>query len=192
MHSKLRLFSLPISLSLLSVGIWLGGDSVTNALQYDRNLIAAGEFWRVLTAHVTHLGGSHLMLNIAGLVLTFFLFGSLYTSVAWLSLYVVASVAITLGVYLWNTEIVWYVGLSGVLHGFFVAGGLANMKTHRIESTIFLLVVSGKLLWEQLAGPLPGSEESAGGPVLVDAHFYGAVAGLVWFITFRWWRQSGK
>lgn len=190
MRPNFQHYYFPFALALLAVAVWLGGDTITNTLQFDRQLLAEGQAWRVFTAHITHLSGSHLSLNIAGLALTFFLFGPLYSVYAWLSLYAFAAFAVTLGVFLWNPDIFWYVGLSGVLHSFFVAGGLANLLTHRIESTLFLLVIGGKVLWEQYAGPLPGSEETAGGPVLVDAHFYGAIAGLVWFLVYRWLKRG--
>jgi len=44
---------------------------------------------------------------------------------------------------------------------------------------ILLVLVVGKLVWEQLTGALPGSESIAGGEVLVDAHLYGAIGGAV-------------
>jgi len=50
-----------------------------------------------------------------------------------------------------------------------------------------LLLLGLKLAWEQLAGPLPGSEALSGGPVVVDAHLYGTSAGLlgVWLLELR-------
>ena len=33
------------------------------------------------------------------------------------------------------------------------------------------------MIWEQVYGPAPGSEEMAGGNVIVNAHMYGAIAG---------------
>ena len=42
-----------------------------------------------------------------------------------------------------------------------------------------LVIFAAKLGWEQLAGPLPFTGETAGGPVIVDAHLYGAVGGAL-------------
>ncbi len=36
-----------------------------------------------------------------------------------------------------------------------------------------------KLVWEGVMGPMPGSESTAGGPVVVQAHLYGSVGGLM-------------
>ena len=49
--------------------------------------------------------------------------------------------------------------------------------------------VAGKLLWEQTVGPLPGSESSAGGTVIVNAHLYGAVGGVLGALIP--WRRVG-
>ena len=43
----------------------------------------------------------------------------------------------------------------------------------------------GKLFWEFMNGPLPGSEEMTGGRVVVDAHLYGAMAGFVSVLLTR-------
>jgi len=51
-------------LILLSLGLVLGlGDSANELLRYDRGAIAAGGWWRLLTAHIVHLDASHLVLN---------------------------------------------------------------------------------------------------------------------------------
>src|SRR5260370_24663615 len=55
---------------LLALDAVLGlGDSVSQLLRYDRSAIAGGGWWRLLTAHIVHLDGHHLVLNGLGLVL---------------------------------------------------------------------------------------------------------------------------
>jgi rhomboid family GlyGly-CTERM serine protease len=86
--------------------------------------------------------------------------------------------AIDAGFWFFYPELEWYVGLSGVLHGLLVAGLFAGLVQRDREAVILTLFVIAKLAWEQLAGPLPGSESSSGGVVIVDAHLYGAIGGL--------------
>lgn len=47
----------------------LGGESVRGALRFERDAIAAGELWRLWTAHFVHLGWNHAWLNCAGVLL---------------------------------------------------------------------------------------------------------------------------
>jgi len=70
-----------------------------------------------------------------------------------------------------------YVGFSGVLHGLFIIGARFEMRRYKLSGVVLLLLIVAKLIWEQVFGAMPGSEEMTGGRVAVNAHLYGAVAG---------------
>ena len=55
---------------------------------------------------------------------------------------------------------------------------------------VILALVMAKLLFEQLIGPLPGSETTSGGPVVIDAHLYGAVGGVIAVLILAGLRRS--
>jgi rhomboid family GlyGly-CTERM serine protease len=95
----------------------------------------------------------------------------------WLVVTAVSIAGVDIGLWLFNPQIIWYVGMSGFLHGLLVAGVVKSFRTAPWESLIMGLVVLLKIVYEQLIGPMPGSEQSAGGSVVVDAHLYGALAG---------------
>jgi hypothetical protein len=57
------------------------------------------------------------------------------------------------------------------------AGIVAGLAERSSEAAILAVVVAGKVAWEQFAGPLPGSEATSGGAVIVDAHLYGMLGG---------------
>jgi rhomboid family GlyGly-CTERM serine protease len=88
-------------------------------------------------------------------------------------------VVIGLGLYWFHPELIWYVGLSGVLHGLFIYGAIREIRFYPFSGYVLVLLLVGKLFWEFMNGPLPGSEEMTGGNVVVDAHLYGAMAGFV-------------
>ena len=155
------------------------GDAGREWLRFDRSGIAAGELWRLLTGHLVHLGVSHTVLNLAGLVLVWFLVGRAYTWKQWLWIMAGSIAAIDLGLWFGAPSLEWYVGLSGLLHGMLAAGIVAGLAARSGEAAILALVVAGKLAWEQLAGPLPGSEGTSGGAVIVDAHLYGVSGGTL-------------
>jgi len=170
--------TLPAIIALICIGIALSNETVSDILRYDAAAIKNGEIWRLFTAHFVHLSWPHLWLNLAGLLLVFIFFGQCISPLLWVVYIIVNAVAISGLIYFLNPEIIWYVGLSGVLHGLFVIGGIADIQTRKWEGIGFTSIIIVKVLYEQIAGPLPGSEETAGGPVLVDAHFYGVVVGL--------------
>ncbi|HHH36167.1 MAG TPA: rhombosortase [Gammaproteobacteria bacterium] len=169
--------ALPAALGVILVAAMIGGTTLNIWLRYDRVGILEGEIWRLLTAHLCHLGWKHLAMNVAGLFLIWMLFGRLFSNMAWGVIMVTSALGVGGGLLLFNPDIQWYVGLSGVLHGMFLAGAIASLLAGYRMELLLLLFVVGKLAWEQLYGALPGSESFAGGYVVVDAHLYGAVAG---------------
>lgn len=171
--------AVPLSLALLAIAAVIGGTELRAWLRYDRSAILAGEVWRLLSAHIAHLGWGHLAMNLAGLALIWMLFGRLYTTLQWCAVTVFCMIGISLGLLALQPGVHWYVGLSGVLHGLFVAGALASLAAgYRAELALLGLLIV-KLAWEQLYGALPGSADLAGGSVLVESHLYGAITGLV-------------
>jgi rhomboid family GlyGly-CTERM serine protease len=169
----------PGIIALCALTLLLGGDSGREWLRYDRAGIAAGEIWRLLTGHLVHLGVSHAILNVAGLVLVWLLVGRAYRWNQWLWVMAGSLAAIDMGLWFGAPSLDWYVGLSGLLHGMLAAGIVAGLAGRSGEALILAGVVVGKLAWEQFAGPLPGSEATSGGAVIVDAHLYGVIGGAL-------------
>ncbi len=161
--------------ALVSLPTLLGGETLTQALQYDRSSIATGEWWRLLGAQFVHLDAGHTLANAAGAVLVWALVGSTYRVTVWIPILAAALAAVAAGLWWASPEVVWYVGASGWLHGMLAAGALrlARSRGDRL-GRIVLLVLAGKLIWEQFVGPLGGGSV----PVIVDAHAYGAAGGF--------------
>jgi len=163
---------------LVSIAIAVFGDAAREALKYDRQAIGHGEFWRLVSAHFTHLGYSHLLLNLAGLILVWLLVGRYYTAMQWLFVLAVSIAAVSGGFWFFDRNMLWYVGLSGVLHGLLLAGAIRGLRILPAESAVICIIVAGKLVYEQVAGPLPGSESVSGGSVVVNAHLFGGLGGI--------------
>ena len=177
---------LAIAIGVCALGLF--GDPARDLLAYDRAAIATGELWRVFSAHFVHLGASHLALNLAGLGLVWYLVGHAYPQSVWAAIWLLSIGTVAAGLWLFEPQLAWYVGLSGVLHGLLAAGILGTLQ-NRAETWILGIALVGKLAWEQLAGPLPGSETSSGGTVIVDAHLFGALGGVLSAMLIR---VSGK
>jgi rhomboid family GlyGly-CTERM serine protease len=157
------------------------------AFAWDRDALSGGEAWRFFSGHLVHLGWSHLALNVAGLALIAWIVGRKWDWLGWLVVSLASVGVIGIGFWTLNPELEWYVGLSGVLHGLLGAGLVVGIAQRETESMVLAVLVAGKLAWEQFAGPLPGSEGASGGAVIVDAHLYGAVGGILAAIAM--WRR---
>ncbi|HSG59000.1 MAG TPA: rhombosortase [Woeseiaceae bacterium] len=178
-HGSWHTWLVPIGVTLAAVAIAAAGDAGREYLRYDRSGIADGEFWRLVTGHFVHLGVSHLLLNLAGLMLVWFLLGQYLTRAQWALALAISIVGIDAGFWWLEPQLSWYVGLSGALHGMLAAGVVMGMPEGRAETRILAAALVAKLAYEQLVGPLPGSEASSGGNVIVAAHLYGALAGAL-------------
>ncbi|MEW8023712.1 MAG: rhombosortase [Candidatus Thiodiazotropha sp.] len=165
--------------SLVCVLIAILPETIAIKLQYHRIHIADGELWRIFSAHLTHLGWGHLIMNLAGFWLILALFPKTQPPQRCLTLLFPLILGTSAGLWLFSPEVAWYRGLSGMLHGLLCWGILSQLKEQPAVSLLILVSVVIKLIWEQWQGPLPGSESLAAGSVIVDAHLYGAVTGVI-------------
>ena len=167
-------------LILLVLDAVLGlGDSISAMLRYDRSAIAAGGWWRLLTAHIVHLDVHHLILNELGLVLMWSLFAGDYDPVEWCAIALSGALAISSGLWWLSPHVAWYVGASGVLHTVMGAGAAHHLVIRAWDRWILLLGLCGKLAWEQWGG-------HAAPLVVVDAHLYGAACGFAVGAALSW------
>src|SRR5271170_3926424 len=165
---------------LLAMDAVLGlGDNVNQLLRYDRGAIAAGGWWRLLTAHIVHLDVHHLILNELGLVLVWSLFAQDYDAVEWCVIVLSGALAISCGLWWLSPRGVWYVGASGVLHSIMAAGCAKHLAERTWDRWILLIGLCAKLAYEQLGGHEPPM-------VVVDAHLYGAVCGFAVGAALSW------
>jgi rhomboid family GlyGly-CTERM serine protease len=161
----------------------LAGEWARAGLSYQRTAIGAGEWWRLATAHVVHLDLEHALLNTLGLVLMWSLFARDYRPREWLVILATVLAGIDAGLWLRDTNVAWYVGASGALHGIMTAGTVAHVRRGDLDGWILAVFVVAKLSYEQWNGALPFNE--SGEPVVVNAHLYGSLAGLAAGLAFR-------
>jgi len=84
------------------------------------------------------------------------------------------------GIFLFNPEINWYVGLSGAIYGILTHYLIVGWHRSPFLSGFFALFLLGKFVYEQLiAGGDTVTADIIGGVVAVDSHLYGALTGLV-------------
>jgi rhomboid family GlyGly-CTERM serine protease len=152
--------------------LWVLGDSCNLLLRFDRAGIAAGGWWRLLTAHIVHLDLHHLILNELGLVLVWSLFAQDFDAVDWCAIVLAGALGISCGLWWLSPKVTWYVGASGVLHTVMAAGTAKHLAERAWDRWFLFLGLGGKLIWEQSGAPTQPL-------VVVDAHLYGAISGFV-------------
>ncbi len=170
-------WSLPIGIALLAVILqWSVG---AEWLRLDREHFLT-EPWRLLGAHFVHLGWVHLGLNLAGLALLWALLGDTLRSVWWALGVVVLALGVSAGLLWCSPGVGWYVGFSGVLHGLFAAGAVANLQRMTTLALAVLGILFVKLAAEWMGEGDPLAAAWINGAVIVDAHLYGVIVGLVY------------
>ena len=182
-----------MSVAAVCLALSLGGDAARDWCRYDRAGLEAGQLWRLLTGHLVHLGWGHLWPNLLALLLIGGLVEEFLSPLEWLAVIVVAALGIDAGLYVLETEVPWYVGLSGVLHGVVACGALLMLTERHVRIGGALAVgLAAKLTFEQVSGPVPFTQASVGGAVIVAAHLYGAASGVVIgaLLSFRRHRRA--
>lgn len=172
--------SLWLSICLCALLLALGAfPTITEPLlQFDRQRIESGEWWRLLSGQIVHYGVYHLLMNVAALALCGFVLLRYLSLAAYATLLLVCALGVGLGLYFLSLELEFYAGLSGVLHGLILAGLLIGLRATPLFNVAALLLVTGKLFQEQ-AADFDTSHALLPVPVAVDAHVYGAAAGFL-------------
>jgi rhomboid family GlyGly-CTERM serine protease len=188
--ARLRRWPILVAAAAAGVLLQIGGAPVATWARYEPGAFAHFELWRLLTAHLVHLSWAHLAMNLAALGLIELLFEDVLGTLEWGCAVIVSAVAIDTGLYLFDPEVRWYVGLSGVLHGLVACGTWELLRRRSGVGALLAIGLSAKLMWEQWWGPVPLTASSVGGPVVVAAHLYGAAGGTFIGVAFtvgrRW------
>ena len=176
---RLRNWLAILAILVACIVLAVGGDELRELGRYQRDALENGQYWRLVTGHLVHLGWGHLWPNLAALVIIGALFDGVFRNADWWRLSLASAAAIDLGLYVLDPDVLWYVGLSGVLHGLVAAGALALCFGRQTLGIVLALGLCAKLAFEQFAGPVPFTAAAVGGPVVVAAHLYGAAGGAL-------------
>ena len=157
---------------------------------WDKNAIADGQWWRILTGNFSHTNYSHLLMNLAGLWIISYLFQPNKKQL----LSALLLISLVTGFALLLSSIQIYVGLSGTLHGLFGLFALREALNGRNSSWLLVFGLIAKIAWEQFVGPSSTTGELINARVAIEAHLAGALAGgfmaVVLFVTNRQTNQS--
>ncbi|MDP5460211.1 rhombosortase [Alishewanella sp. HL-SH06] len=148
-------------------------------LQYSRPAIGQGEVWRVLTGHLLHSNAYHLLMNMVGLLLIMLIHGHLPGRLAFGWQLLILGLGTSAGLWWLAPDMLYYVGLSGVLHGILCYGAVIDIKQGFRTGYLILAGVLVKILSEQFSAPDLALAAQINADVAIDAHLFGASVGCL-------------
>lgn len=158
---------------------------LTELLVYNREAIAAGEVWRLVTGHLVHFSAAHLIGNSAALLLAE-IFLRLKGEGVPRRFWCLAPPAVGLALFLLNTDLAIYGGLSGIVCGMIILLAGRWLRGGRPERGLALLLLAGvgaKVLLEaHTSQPLLAAGTAPFVPVPL-AHLAGAAVGAFLSVT---------
>ena len=173
------------ALGIAAAVLLLHASGLGSALEYRRAFLA-NEPWRLLTGHLVHINWPHAVINAAALLIVARLFApDLSAPRQWVIL-LSAGVVIALGLAALAPGILWYRGMSGVLHALFFAGAakwLFSARSYAVRKLWLpaALFAGGwiKVALEQPVGSELPYADWLGAAVVPQAHLLGAAWGSV-------------
>ncbi|MGL5290754.1 MAG: rhombosortase [Vibrionaceae bacterium] len=147
-------------------------------LAWDKSLILQGEWWRLLTGNLTHTNFTHALINLGALALLLILFAPSSGNRAIMYLFLLLMFSIGLATL--ASSLVWYAGLSGVLHGFFVWCVLRAFWPQKLLASLSVFGLLCKLFIEYQQDNSYITELIAA-KIAYQTHWLGAVFGLLFF-----------
>jgi rhomboid family GlyGly-CTERM serine protease len=147
-------------------------------LRYQHNWQETHEWWRLVTAHWVHVNWIHFLLNAAGLVLCLSITSPQWTVLRWLVYQIVLATGISVLFSLFNPELKWYAGYSGILYGVFILAAFDLYRRDRVISILVIAAILIKITIEQSGEINLTTSDIIGSPVIVDAHLYGVLLAM--------------
>lgn len=188
-----RLISMPwISAGLVAAMLaaqWLPGAA--ELLSYDREAVARGELWRLVTGHLAHYSWEHLTNSLLVLLPAAWLIESRRRSDP---LFLTLSAAGTVGMALLLAEpdIAEYRGASAIglaLLVYAASGGLHGDRRWRRVCQVLLAAVIAKLLAETAGWQWRDWQAGAGFVPVASSHAVGAATGVALHLWRCRWRR---
>lgn len=185
-YAVIKLWRIALGVIALSFLLACFGDAGRAVLRYQVTFLLEAEYWRAVTGHFVHLGWGHFWLNSVGLIGVWWLYADQYSARLWALIFLTCCIGVSFGFLVLDPQLDYYVGLSGVLHGLLCAGAARSfIQDREVGDVIILAGLASKIIFEQTLGSIPLTEGLSGDTVIVNAHFYGAIWGLICAVILR-------
>jgi rhomboid family GlyGly-CTERM serine protease len=186
----MRKYGIYLAIILLIVLLKLLDPLSSEYLRFDRALINTGEIWRLFGAHFVHFSTIHMLVNLLAVCLVAYIAGESLNNLLGIVLILWCSSVVGTGLYLFASDLSYYVGLSGVLHGLLVVSPFVSKFYSRKVALVFLSAIILKVIWEQSGFYDDMALASTiGGRVETRAHLLGVLSGLIFMVLHSLWRH---
>ena len=161
--------------------------AIEPALFWQRDAIAHGEVWRLITGNFTHTNWPHMIMNTVALAIITFIFRAHLTALRLTT--VLLSLSLFVGICLLGSPMHNYAGLSGVLHGLFAWGACRDIAAKDKLGYVMLAGIILKVLHEQIFGASALSANLIQARVATEAHLAGLIGGVLLAILPLIWHK---
>lgn len=168
----------PLLIIFLCFVSWILEPFSGQELAYQRQQIINYYWWQLVTANLVHTNFTHLVLNTFGLCLLWLIHGQYYTIKGYLVSCLILGCSVTLGIFIFSHDLLWYAGFSGILHGLFVIGACKDIQNRVPLAWLLFAAVWLKIFYEQVFGQSEMVASLINANVAIDAHMYGGLTGL--------------
>lgn len=175
---------------LISALLYLFEPQASLLFAYYHIGLADFELWRLITGSFCHTNFNHLMMNLIGLIVTLLLFIDTFNKIKIWPLFIFSSLFISLCLFIFEPSLIWYVGLSGVLHGLFSYGIMSDLKNRDVWGYLLGGGFIIKITYEQFFGPSESTIALIEANVAINAHLFGATSGVVFYFLHLLYKRN--
>jgi len=138
---------------------------------------------------MVHSNGWHLLLNLASLLLIGWLFCQHLSISLWSAVFSLSAFLISMAYYWFAPQFQYYVGLSATLYAVIIIGSLLDLKQQPLIASLILLVVTGRVIWQQIFGSVDELAALIGDRVAIESHLFGIITGYILGLFLLWWKK---
>jgi rhomboid family GlyGly-CTERM serine protease len=169
----------PLIVGLISIVAFFFEPMTSDYFALERTWWSQGNYYQIVSGHFLHTNFIHMLFNLLGLLLLWALHGDDYAMVSYLGKFLIVCIGISLCMYVFSDNIVWYVGLSGAIHGVFAWSCIRDVENKVFSGWLLLTGLALKVGNEQLNGAGSLMPDLIDASVAIDSHLYGAIIGLI-------------
>lgn len=159
--------------------------SLRDFLIYDREAILSGQLWRMFTGHFVHFSSSHLFYDATALGIASWIIESQDLRYGRLLL-LLAPVVISIALIIFEPQMQFYGGLSGVATAavvYLAVGGLRQKSPWRAICAGALVLIATKIVFESTTNGMLFVTAEEPAFISVTSHVAGVVVGTIYAIA---------